>query len=309
MKNIFRFLFIGFLFLGGTFAPISAQNDSAAIQQNNGFIFDHTLPRVFSIPTARVLNSLDFSLLVGSSFSFGKTNNFLGTVSLGLGGYGDIELSSASLMGSIFNREESFSYIGMKIKLLSETEHLPGIAIGIKTNNEWNNSSSNSTDILSNSDELFNQGMRSINYDSRMTTAYFSVSKKIKDIVSIHAGISYSDMRLKNVNTVYNYWNAVYIHPEEEAKSIFNLYGGLEFDLNERTKFMFEAQSFPYIKINSKNGQLETEKRILGVVGLRFFISQWLLVDSGILYQDDYKGLADAQLKLSLNGVWNLRFK
>jgi len=264
---------------------------------------------MFSIPTGRVLNSLDFSLLLGSSLSFGRTNNYLGTVSLGLGGYGDIELSSASLMGSIFNSEESFSYIGMKIKLLSENERLPELAIGIKTNNEWNNSNRGSQDILSNSSDLFNNGLRGINYDARMTSAYLSLTKKIREIVSVHAGLSFSDLRLKNINTIYNYWNAVYNHPEEEIKNIFNFFGGLEFDLNERTKLLLEVQSFPYVNVNVRNGHLESEKRVLGIVGLRFFISRWLLVDSGVLYQDNYKGLADAQLKVSLNGIWNLRFK
>ena len=309
MKKLFYFSFVSFLFFSGAFLSVSAQTDSINANGDDVFLFDHSLPRMFSIPTGRVLNSLDFSLLLGSSLSFGRTNNYLGTVSLGLGGYGDIELSSASLMGSIFNSEESFSYIGMKIKLLSENERLPELAIGIKTNNEWNNSNRGSQDILSNSSDLFNTGLRGINYDARMTSAYLSLTKKIREIVSVHAGLSFSDLRLKNINTIYNYWNAVYNHPEEEIKNIFNFFGGLEFDLNERTKLLLEVQSFPYVNVNVRNGHLETEKRVLGIVGLRFFISRWLLVDSGVLYQDNYKGLADAQLKVSLNGIWNLRFK
>jgi len=309
MKKLFYFSFVSFLFFSGAFLSVSAQSDSINANGDDVFLFDHSLPRMFSIPTGRVLNSLDFSLLLGSSLSFGRTNNYLGTVSLGLGGYGDIELSSASLMGSIFNSEESFSYIGMKIKLLSENERLPELAIGIKTNNEWNNSNRGSQDILSNSSDLFNTGLRGINYDARMTSAYLSLTKKIREIVSVHAGLSFSDLRLKNINTIYNYWNAVYNHPEEEIKNIFNFFGGLEFDLNERTKLLLEVQSFPYVNVNVRNGHLETEKRVLGIVGLRFFISRWLLVDSGVLYQDNYKGLADAQLKVSLNGIWNLRFK
>lgn len=309
MKKLFYFSFISFLCFSWVLASVNAQTDSVTADQTDSFIFDHSLPRMFSIPTGRVLNSLDFSLLLGSSLSFGRTNNYLGTVSLGLGGYGDIELSSASLMGSIFNSEESFSYVGMKIKLLSENDRLPEIAIGIKTNNEWNNSNRGSADILSNSSDLFNGGLRGINYDARMTSVYLSLSKKIREIVSVHAGVSFSDLRLKNISTIFNYWNAIYTHPEEEIKNVFNLYGGLEFDLNERTKLLLEVQSFPYINVNISNGHLETEKRILGIVGLRFFVSRWLLVDSGVLYQNNFKGLADAQLKVSLNGIWNLRFK
>jgi hypothetical protein len=39
---------------------------------------------------------------------------------------------------------------------------------------------------------------------------------------------------------------------------------------------------------------------------LRFIISKWLVLDSGVRYQDNYKGLADAEIKIALNGFLNL---
>jgi len=97
MKKLFYFSFVSFLFFSGAFLSVSAQSDSINANGDDVFLFDHSLPRMFSIPTGRVLNSLDFSLLLGSSLSFGRTNNYLGTVSLGLGGYGDIELAAHRL--------------------------------------------------------------------------------------------------------------------------------------------------------------------------------------------------------------------
>jgi len=76
--------------------------------------------------------------------------------------------------------------------------------------------------------------------------------------------------------------------------------------LNERTSLMFEAQTIPYFRVDPKKGSIEPSRRIAGVGGLRFIISKWLVLDSGVRYQDNYKGLADAEIKIALNGFLNL---
>ena len=93
--------------------------------------------RLFSIQTADVLNSLDLSLYVGGSFGLENSDGFLGSVAFGLGGYGDIEVSTASLLGSIFGKTENFASIALKVKILGETDYIPGFAITLRTNNDW----------------------------------------------------------------------------------------------------------------------------------------------------------------------------
>lgn len=270
------------------------------------FKFNHDAGRLFSIPTSDVYRSLDLSLIVGGSFGFEKVQGILGSLGLGLGGYGDLLISSEALLGSIFDKDQYFSSIGMKIKILNETDDIPGLAAGIKTNGGWNSVRSGSDKIIAAGNELYENGLRTVDYDSRMTSIFLVLSRRVVPDVKLHAGIYYSDLRYKNVFVLYNEGASFNADEKEQKKNLFTFFGGIDYTLNERTIFMLEVQSFPYMVVDHRNGYLSPKKRIVGVAGLRFFITDWLLIDSGIRYQDNYKGLADAELKIGLNGMWNL---
>lgn len=284
-----------------------AQHDSAEVKAQE-FYFPHTLNRIFSVSNANIMNSLDLSLFFGGSFGFTDNTGFLGTLGLGLGGYGDVEISSESLLGSMFDSKENFTNIGMKIKILGENGKFPAVAIGIKTNNEWNSSSNDSEFIRTQEGGLYSEGLRSANYDSRMTSVYATVGKTFNSRLVLNAGIIVSDLRYKNVYVIFNEGGSFFAQENQEKKMVINFFGGFEYPLNNRTILMFEVQSFPYLKVNTNDGTLNPSRRIVSVAGLRFFISKWLLLDSGIRYQDNYNGLAEAEIRLGLNGMWNLGF-
>jgi hypothetical protein len=244
---------------------------------------------------------------LGGSFGFSDNNGFLGTVALGLGGYGDIELGSESLLGSMFTSNETFANVGMRIKIFSEAQSIPGISIGIRTNNDWNSSRNNSGIIHASSPGLYNAGLRLVNYDSRMTSLFAAFSKRLKPHFIAHIGLNYSDLRYRNVYTIYRE-EFVYSNNDEQKNNVWNFFGGFEYELSNRTILLIEAQTFPYLKASTTDGTLSPSRRVVTVFGLRFFVSKWLLVDSGIRYQSNYSGLADAELRVGLNGMWNAGF-
>ncbi|MCH7721711.1 MAG: hypothetical protein IIA49_10980 [Bacteroidetes bacterium] len=301
----FYILFIFFSFFHTT--HMLAQQDSAEVKDQK-FVFPHTLNRIFSVPSSKIMNSLDLSFFLGGSFGFADNTGVLGNIGLGLGGYGDVEISSESLLGSMIDSKESFTNIGMKVKILSEGEKFPALAIGIKTNNEWNSSRNDSELIRTHQGGLYASGLRTANYDSRMTSVYAAIGKTFISGLTLNAGINLSDLRYKNVYVVFNEGNSSFVQEDQERETVINFFGGFEYPLNERTILMFELQSYPYLKVNTLDGTLSSSRRIVSVAGLRFFISNWLLVDSGIRYQDNYSGLAEAEIRLGLNGMWNLGF-
>lgn len=283
------------------------QIDSSEVKKEL-FVFPHQINRFFSIPNSRIMNSLDLSLLLGGSFGFSESGGILGTAGLGLGGYGDVEIGSESLLGSMFDSKEYFSNIGMKVKILDESKKFPALAVCIKANNDWNSSNNDEEFIRTAESGLFNEGLRTANYDSRMTSIYAAIGKSFSSGLTLDAGINVSDLRYKDVFIIYDFGNLSYIQEKQERQTVINFFGGFEYVLNERTILMFELQSFPYLKINTADGSISTSRRIVAVTGLRFFVSKWLLVDSGIRYQDNYSGLAEAEIRLGLNGIWNLGF-
>lgn len=121
------FFLISILIISNVVAQSSNQNN----------FFNHNPGRLFSVQTGDVNRSLDLSFLVGCSFGLESSEGFLGSAIFGLGGYGDVEISSASLLGSVFSKTENFTSIGLKVKVLSETNSLPAIAFTLKTNNDW----------------------------------------------------------------------------------------------------------------------------------------------------------------------------
>jgi len=284
-----------------------AQVDSLKLKEEL-FVFPHTLNRLFSIPNSKIINSLDFSFLIGSSFGFADNTGVLGTLGLGLGGYGDIEIGSESLLGSMFSSSENFTNIGIKVKILTESENIPGVAIGIKANNSWNSSRNDGDFIRSSESGLYNAGLRTADYESRMTSVYAVIGKMVIPGLTLQAGIDFADLRYKNVYVVFNEGNSTYIQNEQEREAVINFFGGLEYHLNNRTILMFELQSYPFLKVSTTDGLIKASRRIVTVVGFRFFISKWLLLDTGVRYQDNYSGLAVTEIRIELNGIWNLGF-
>lgn len=284
-----------------------AQGDSLKLKEEQ-FVFPHTLNRLFSIPNSKIINSLDFSFLIGSSFGFADNTGVLGTLGLGLGGYGDIEIGSESLLGSMFSSSENFTNIGIKVKILTESENIPGVAIGIKANNSWNSSRNDGDFIRTSESGLYDAGLRTADYDSRMTSVYAVIGKMVVPGLTLQAGIDFADLRYKNVYVVFNEGNSTYMQNEQEREAVINFFGGFEYHLNNRTILMFELQSYPYLKVSTTDGLIKASRRIVTVAGFRFFISKWLLLDTGVRYQDNYSGLAETEIRIGLNGIWNLGF-
>lgn len=298
--KIFSIIFI----IGANFISFA---DSLSTEEQNAtseFNFRHKLSRLYSIHTAEIMNSLDFSLSLGGAFGF-EENGFLGTLAFGLGGFGDIEVTSSSLMGSIFGREEYFGNIGLKIKILNNSESPYKLAAGIRTNNAWNSSRTYEDDIQAVSQPSYEEGLRRVEYDSRSTNLYIALATSFKDVHTIHIGLGLTDLRFKNSLVQYKI-NEYFVKQGEQRKDLFNYFLGYELYVNPRTKFLVEINTLPIMDVNVNNGILTPKLQVGGIVGIRFFVTRWLVLDTGINYQENYSGIADAQIKLGLNGIWSI---
>ncbi len=264
--------------------------------------FNHNPGRLFSIPTADVHTSLDLSLFIGGSFGLENSDGFLGSVAFGLGGYGDIEVSTASLLGSIFSNTENFASIALKVKILGETENIPGFAVTLRTNNDWYQSSN--FDLVEKRPELAQFGLRSLTYDTRITHLIFSLSKRMNNFSRVHLGFGIGDLRYRNLKSYFV--DSFFIDQNEKMKNTFYGAIGFDFQLNDITYLIAEAQTIPYFKVNPKTGLISPDLRKVFSGGLRVEISRFLLLDSGFRYQDNYRGLADMEVKISLQAFINV---
>lgn len=285
---IIYFLLINFSFAGDE------------VKQLN--LFKHNPGRLFSIQTADVQNSLDLSLLIGGSFGLESKESFLGSVAFGLGGYGDVEVSTASLLGSILSKTENFASIGLKVKVIGENENIPGISVLLKTNNDWY--SSLNEDIKNKKPELAEYGLIQVSYDARITHLIISMSKSLEENFRLHVNYGIGDLRYKNLRSYFR--DTVVIDENEKQKNTFYGAFGFDYKLSEITTLIFEGQTIPYLKVDPKTGKITPALRKVFSSGLRVNATKWLLFDSGFRYQDDYKGLADIEIKISLQAFINI---
>ncbi|MBV6510540.1 MAG: hypothetical protein FMNOHCHN_00015 [Ignavibacteriaceae bacterium] len=269
-----------------------------------GFTFNHTLPKLYTIQTARVLNPLDLSIILGGAFGFERDNGFLGSVAFGLGGYGDIEMATSSLMASLFSRDENYGNIALKGKLYTADDRSWQLSAGMRSNSSWEGSSSDEEAIRTSAEDLYLLGLRYVDYKWRMTSLYLSFTyAKYKD-VELHGGLTITDIRYKDAqlyftNAVWNY------NPVTVKQNMVNFFFGFDRRLNERTTMIAEVLSTPVIAVDAKNTKFVVERRYSGSVGLRLFVNRYFVLDTALRYQDDFSGIADTQVRVGVMAMWN----
>ncbi len=296
---LFMFIFTGYCF------SIPSQYEKDSTTDVTFFDFPHDVNRIFATPTADVLKSLDLNIILGGAFGFEESSGFLGNVALGLGGIADIEVNTGSLLGALANVNQNIPTITLKGKFYKGTGNFPAIAIGLRSSNDWDRTKIYESGIRASEPDLYYEGLRNVDYEARITTAFIAFSKNANENLSLHAGGGISDLRYRNVRLG---WaspsmdsHSSFSHGEIQKKQLGYVFGGLIYTINERTQLMFEAQTMPYFNVNVKNKTIVPKQRGLMVAGIRSAVSKVLLFDTGIRYQSNYKGIADTQIRLSLS--------
>ena len=64
---------------------------------------------------------------------------------------------------------------------------------------------------------------------------------------------------------------------------------------------MVEIKTDSKHEYNIDTKEIELSHTYVGIGGVRFFFTKWLSIDTGVLYQTNYNGIADSQIKLGLN--------
>ncbi len=292
------------VFLLSAVSGIYAGQDSVSQNTKLRDLQSKFLSRLFSIQTSEIMHSMDIALYLGGSFGFEGDAGLLGTVALGLGGYGNLEVGTAALMGSIFNNDQGFGNVLLKISVFGSDENF-SLALGLRTNNNWDDVTTGSEEIRLASEQLYYDGLRNVDYEYRITSLFLVAGTQINNF-KLYGNISVSDLRYRNVNVMYNYGMNVFYAAKKQKKTIWNVSAGLEKPLNSQTSLIAELQTIPFMDVNPLNGELSPSSITAGSLGLRFLILSWLIIDSGIVYQSNYTGLSDAQIKIGLNGIWSV---
>ncbi len=250
------------------------------------------LPRLFNVPTADVLGSLDFYFTGGGAFGIEKERNFLGHAGLGLGDIAEVEFSTQSVINSLQQGSSSLPTSAFKMLVMRERTGLPAIAVAIRGTTSWQSLEANSATTY-------------FSFQTRLTKLYMVASRGINK-VTVHAGIGLTDVRVRNVHSFNFITKRVAVNTMngvELQRNLWAPFSGLSIQANPKTQVMLEIEGLPSYDFaaGEKYGASGVKNIWAGVVGVRFYFANWLAADTGVRYRSDFDGIADSNIQANIN--------
>ena len=185
------------------------------------------------------------------------------------------------------------------------------MAITLRTSTDWQGIESEDA-ALERASSLYSEaGIRGVKYSTRFTELTL-VGSKHYHTWGLHVGVNLTDVRTKDLRIWY-YTDNGWSEAEEQQKNLVGGFVGVDHWANPKTKIMVEAETFinyehKIVRIEDPNGNgpqfkqwLEVSQIYMAISGVRFFFVDWIAVDTGVRYLSNFKGIADAQIRLGIN--------
>ncbi|MCF7804460.1 MAG: hypothetical protein K9N46_09480 [Candidatus Marinimicrobia bacterium] len=270
-------------------------------------------PKFFYTPTARVLKSMEVGLFGGSTFGGYEAGGFARRISLGLGGVGEIEMSSAHITNQLTGQGERLPARTFKIHLVPDQfrhyRYMPDIALALKTTSWGTNARKgralSKTLELSFAAENQGYGLTGLALQSRFTSLHFIVGTT-GSLGAIYSGVSLTDVRTRGGGQwIYNKTTDTVDHYEipEQQKNLIRPFGGITLNANESTQIIGEVSTVPNLEYNVEARRIDISDTWIGIGGLRFFMWEWISLDVGVRYLSTFEGIADTDINLGVNFV------
>ena len=269
--------------------------------------------KLFLIPTAKVLNSMEISFSGGNSYGVEESSGLLARFGLGLGGVAEMEFSTQQVANQLTGEETRFPSRTFKVQIIPQrfTHHwfVPNLSAQLKTTS-WGSVVDNGAQLSAAVDEAFrdynkNMSLQSLQLSTRFTTLYLVAGKDF-GIGGINLGASLMDVRTKEGGQWIldnNTWMHEYYRFPEIQKNMVNPFGGLSINANETTQILAEVSAMPNYKYNVEEKEIDITHAWVGIAGVRFFMFPWLSWDAGVRYLSSFDGIADAEISVSMNMI------
>ena len=259
--------------------------------------------RLFSIPTGQVLDAFAVNLCAGRGFGVEGGGSFWG-MSAGLGGVGEIEISTTKTVNRLTEETQTFPISAFKVQLLSEKRSQPSVSVALRACdwNSWFADRSRFT-VAASSLTIDGEPLQTVDFDSRFTILYVAASKT-SGPWQFHGGLSLTDVRTRE-GRVYTQrgWKAL----QDLKENLVSGFAGIEYRKNAHTKIIVDFQSVPEYNLDQDSEELAISRLWLGIGGIRFFLTPWLAIDGGVAYQSNYSGIGDAEITLGANLTFDVR--
>lgn len=263
------------------------------------------LPRLFVAPAGRILPSGIVNAAFGGSFASQGGHEYLGLISIGLGGVAEFEFSTAHLVTNVFNVSEPIGTTALKIKLYAggSRPYIPTVVAGLRAN-QWSEIENDDGDVFvgpaQGDDYRSGEEIYRVDFETHMTNLYLASTFDLSKDWVVHFGGTWSEYKIRDI--IVNH-HSRFADPQEQREAMLCWFGGVEHAINERTHSIVEAGTTPQLKFDEHLIDADLSSVWYVMAGVRYFIGQQSLssFDAGIRYRSNYSGLADAEIRAGLN--------
>jgi hypothetical protein len=262
-------------------ASQAARPEEAVIETSHPYL----LPRLFTLPTAYSLQSYEVRFggqgNIHQTLANMNTDGLKGSISVGLGGIMELGYQ----LDEYYTVEDIADKILMgyfKLSLLKESKYLPAFSI----------SASKNLRSGFHAHESFDYQM-----DEDMYEVVFSKAFHVGDnVVSLHPGAQIIRDQVTAVNQL-----PAFAEPYRVTK--FNPRLGISWQSRPKTLFMYELKILHPTEVASFGaGDIDTHTAMENNLGIRYYLRNWLCIDSGIRHYYDLQNHTD-EMKLHANFV------
>jgi len=233
--------------------------------------------RVFSTPTANVLNSLDVLLSGGSVVGLEEERYFLGNIYAGFGNLMELEVSTSNFVDALKKKSATLPASSFKMTFLPSNSAF-GLSMLVKKT-LWNE-----------------RTLDTYKYYTRFSDVFVILGYR-KEFFSLNVGFNLHDMRIKT----YSYTTGEM--SDEIKKEEYGVFGNLLIRANEKTYAMIEFTPASRVSFPSEGSISpdDIEQVYAVTLGGRYFFTYFFSLDAGVLYRSDFRGPADAVINVILN--------
>lgn len=259
----------------------SAHDGEAALIETS---HPYLLPRLFTLPTAYSLQS--YEVRFGGQGNIHATvadmdnEAIKGTVSIGLGGIMELGYQLDEYY-TVENISDKILMGYFKLSLLKESRYVPALSISASKNLR---STFRSTDLVYEMDEDM--------YEVVLSKGFRFGDNQ----VTFHPGLQILRDEVASVRGA-----AAFAEPAQATK--FNPRLGLSWQSRPKTLFMYELKMLSPTELATlRSGSIATHRAVENNLGIRYYIRNWICIDSGIRHFYDLDS-GDDEMKLHANFV------
>lgn len=261
------------------------------------------LQRLFISPTATMLESATLNISGGGIFGVDSRGSGRSHFRIGIGGVGELAFLQQEIFTNIFPSGATLDVKSLKIVILPELKFGKSISStfsGMVRSSDWTGEIivSERGRLLSDADFL-SVGLQSAGFETRFASFYFIGTIKYKS-ATVHFGPIITDFRFRNLSLSFLERDS-FFDDEERSRVRSGGFIGFTNMINPSTMMIFDVTTIPRLHLDARSPSISLREDILAMWGLRYFMHEFISLDTAMRYYYSQTELSDIQVKIGLN--------